>query len=131
MAMLSSVHLKITSLIENDTRPSSLLECLDHPPGSGSPIDLRKYLEYAAKQEELDGLEDQMSKLILVESSSLQTEQPTKKKRKWKFVKSICPYYFDENGKQVFLRPRQTVWYYMYVLHPNRECAKWKKKFRR
>jgi hypothetical protein len=54
-----------------------------------------------------------------------------KKQRAKRKHKALVPYYFDDYGTKVFLRPRQTAWYMMYVKSPSLDNDKFNKKFRR
>jgi hypothetical protein len=128
MDQLAMKHQQLLDLIEKDTRPSSLIDCLDLSSGAGSPIDLARFLELSAKQDEIDALDDSIMECVGVKNN---TEEVPAKKRKERTCKSLRPYYFNDKGEQVFLRPRQTIWYYLYVLNPLTECLRWKKKFRR
>eukprot|EP00797_Seminavis_robusta_P020115 Sro3065_g343090.1 Plant transposon protein (509) ;mRNA; r:3511-5037 len=59
------------------------------------------------------------------------TSTTTTTRTRVRSCKSLKPYYFDSNGRKVELKPRQTIWYLMYVVSPTLDSAKWHKKFRR
>ena len=58
-------------------------------------------------------------------------EPPPKKKQRSRSAKSLRPYYFNETGQMVFLKPTQTFWYLSYVSKPPTEDERWQAKFRR
>jgi hypothetical protein len=53
------------------------------------------------------------------------------KKRAKRRAKALTPYYFDFNGQKIYLRPRQTYWYMMYVKAHALTDDKFNMKFRR
>jgi DDE superfamily endonuclease len=116
-------------LIIDDNRPNSLIECRRDDDGS---VDNFLYMRYLEKQSELQELERNRQDEIWHDEgdgSVLSSSSSSRKKRRT--VKSLRPYYFDENGVPVYLQPRQTVWYFMYVTGPALDSKHFLAKFRR
>lgn len=115
------------SSVESDERPNSLLQC-KQPDGS---VDTGLYMKYLQKQSELSDIERNLVELPWQdqESDSLVVSSPKVKRRR--SAKSLRPYYFDDNGEPVYLQPRKTVWYYMYVKGPAIDNPLFHSKFRR
>ena len=107
---------------ETDERPSSLLECM----GDNGTLDVTKYLQYSARESELDEL---LLKWTLQLINDRSDHRKSLKKRGTRKYKHLRPYYFDDNGNKVYLRPRQTLWYMMYVNNPAVDDDKFNKKF--
>jgi DDE superfamily endonuclease len=108
----------------DDDRPCSLLECMDN-----GILNSEKYLQYSARESERE------ERLLALQLKMIQSMGYTKGrvtyqrgKRKYK---ALTPYYFDDDGTKVYLRPRQSSWYMMYVKSPSLDNEKFKKKFRR
>jgi hypothetical protein len=109
---------------EADNRPSSLLECIL----DDGTMDVAKYLQYSARESELDEL---LLKLMVKAINKKKDKRKVTKKPANRKHKHLRPYYFDDNGKKIILRPRQTLWYMMYVKNPAVDNDKFNKKFRR
>ena len=107
-----------------DTRPTSLVECMDD---NGTLCDV-KYLQYSARESERRDVLLRL-RLAIIEGSS--SSESMKKQRGRRKHKALLPYYFDDNGRKVILRPRQTYWYMMYVKSPALDNDKFNLKFRR
>ncbi|CAB9518733.1 Plant transposon protein [Seminavis robusta] len=117
--------------------PRHLGECLKE---DGS-LDVDKYRRYMDHQDEVDELEE--AKLLAMydsdtgSGSGMDVEEDTaqtskaRKPRSPRRYQSIKPFYFNEKGEKVFLKPKQTHWYLCYVVSPILDCAKFQKKFRR
>jgi DDE superfamily endonuclease len=119
--------------VDLDDRPSSLVDCIGK---DGITIDPAKYLEYQEKDDELGDLQLQLAFAYGVSSKGMQSggnkqSVRSRKKRTKRKVKVLTPYYFDGNGTKIYLRPRQTYWYMMYVKSPALEDPKFNVKFRR
>lgn len=124
------VGLKLLELL-NDGRPSSLAECMKED----GQVDLVKYMEFADKEYELDQLERNKLASAVDDVDDGATEERSndnnKTKRKTRTRQTLRPYYFDDNGEMVFLKPEETVWYLCYVQGPALDDDKFNKKFRR
>ncbi|CAB9526768.1 Plant transposon protein [Seminavis robusta] len=103
-------------------------------------IDIARYLQYATQEDALaDKEESDISRRLQEEdddgmtvmSTVAEEEKTTSTEGRKRRMKSLKPYYFNEAGEKVTLRPRQTVWYLMYVVSPSLDCHKFNKKFRR
>ena len=116
--------------IEDDNRPNSLVECLDED----GDINENKYILYKQKEAELDDAQDQINESIIREEES-NVEEPKPKNRSPRKHKSLKPFFIGDNGKIVYLNPRQTFWYLCYVQSAEEHLAnptdKFKRKFRR
>jgi DDE superfamily endonuclease len=110
--------------------PSSLLDCM-----VGVSLDVAKYLQYSAKESELDEMRLKLSiGMLKLQNAGGQRKQAKKqqvKQRAPRRYKSLAPYYFDDNGIKICIRPRHTAWYMMYVKNPALDSDKFNKKFRR
>jgi DDE superfamily endonuclease len=118
--------------VNQDDRPSCLLDCLDE---DGISIDLEQYEAYGEKDDELGDL---LMQLVTMSYSDEVSSNPRKrksngstKKRAKRRAKSLTPYYFDDNGQKIYLRPRETYWYMMYVKSPALDEDKFHLKFRK
>jgi DDE superfamily endonuclease len=116
-----------TSNAGDDKRPTSLLECI----GEDGTMDTWKYLQYSSRESEMDDLLLKFQ-LDMVQSVGRSKTKLTRKKLRTKRKhKSNRPYYMDDTGKKIILRPRQTVWYLMYVENPTLDDEQFNQKFRR
>jgi hypothetical protein len=122
--------------IELDDRPSSLVDCVED---DGVNLDPAKYLQYEEKEDELG---DAMLELLMSysvtkvanrkENNKKASHRSAKKSRaKRRRAKALTPYYFDDHGRKILLRPKQTYWYMMYVKAPSLTDDKFNMKFRR
>jgi DDE superfamily endonuclease len=112
----------------SDDRPSSLLECMD----SNGFLDSVKYLEYSARESELeDHLAQLNTDLISSFCPTIRRKTKSMKPRSKRRFKALVPYYFDDDGNKVCLRPRGTFWYMLYVKSPTLDSEKFHHKFRR
>ncbi|CAB9517409.1 hypothetical protein SEMRO_855_G211330.1 [Seminavis robusta] len=100
---------------EGSDNNTALADCFKQ---DGS-IDIAKYSHYAREQDALDDKEDNyllgMGNIASEDDEEGTTAAATaatggSRKRR---VKSLKPYFFDEEGKKVTLAPRQTFWYMM------------------
>ena len=113
-------------LDSSDNRPSSLLECMD----DNGLLMPEKYLQYSARESETEDVLLKL-RLMLIKRSDHGIRVLKKQCGRTRKHKALVPYYFDDNGKKVLLRPRQTSWYMMYVKSPSLDSDKFNKKFRR
>jgi DDE superfamily endonuclease len=111
--------------LELDDRPSTLLECTSR---DGS-VDSARYLLYLQKQHEISILERNLIDERLLDGEREEVPKPRQKKKR--SVKSLRPYYFDQDGRAVFLKPKETVWYHLYVSGPALDSKVFHDKFRR
>ena len=111
--------------VDLDDRPSSLVDCLGD---DGINLDPEKYLQYQEKDDELGDL---MLKLAMSCRKTNQNKVRSTKKRAKRKAKALTPYYFDDNGRKIYVRPRQSSWYIMYVKCPTLDDIKFNVKFRR
>ena len=124
---LSTYYAKLAAFSE-----TSIADCIDQ---HGELIS-NKFHELLAKEEELELAEKEW--FVALQESSLQEQsmdppslKKKRKKRSGRNVKSLRPYYFDDEGRVVYLLPSQTYWYLVYVKNPPTEDILWQKKFRR
>ena len=108
--------LQLLQSIEDDARPMSLLVCVKHNDDELGLVDLDLHMAHAAKQDEMEELESKVWEASAWttpsdQSSSSRDAASKPVKRRKRSCKSLRPHYFDEEGKEVFLQPRQTVWY--------------------
>jgi hypothetical protein len=116
--------------VELDDRPSSLVDCLGE---DGMTIDEAKLVLYEEKEDDLGDLLLQLVAASYSCTNDRKRKAPvgsTKKRAKRK-AKAFASYYFDLNGNKVYLRPRNTYWYMMYVRSPPVNDNKFQVKFRR
>ena len=120
-------------LIEDDDRPSTLVECLD----DDGEIIQEKYALFKQKEEELDEAQDRIDRSMYKrkknpDDDDLPRQKKTRSPRKHK---SLKPFYIADDGEIVHLQPRQTFWYLVYVKSAQQNLekapAKFAKKFRR
>jgi len=112
--------------ILDDERPSSYYQCLRM---DGS-MDTKLYRQYLQKEDDLEEAErnsfDLMSLMIEEEENRPDVHTDHKrprKKRKARTSKCLRPYYFDENGNTVFMKPRETLWFHVYCSDDNSKCG--------
>jgi hypothetical protein len=99
--------------IEEDDRPSSIIDCVEED----GTIDTEKYYDMLKKEEELEKAEALWFEYVMNEEEKVPAS--TKRKRTHsQSVKTLRPYYFDNNGELVYLHPQQTFWYLVYVRKP-------------
>jgi DDE superfamily endonuclease len=110
---------------QDNDGPSSLLECM-----IGGRLDIAKYLQYSERESELSERRLMLSLEMIRKVGSSRNDKVIKQRAKRRH-KALLPYYFDEDGTKVTLRPRQTCWYLMYVTSPALDNDKFRKKFRR
>jgi DDE superfamily endonuclease len=103
-----------------------LVECME----DNGTLNMEKYyLQYSAKESELDEMKLDLT-VKMIQNCNIRRVIPRKARAKRRF-KANTSFYLDDNGEKVFLRPRQTSWYMMYVKNPAENCDKFKHKFRR
>ena len=115
------------TLASIDDRPCSLAECLDED----GEIDIEKYQTYVEFEAELESAEKEWFDSLQKEKQQAFDSKPEKKKARTRSAKTLRPYYFGEDGQMVFLAPKQTFWYLVYVRSPAVNDANWQRKFRR
>ena len=107
----------------------SLADCIDQD----GELNTEMYVLFLAREEELQAAENeqlltlQKQKREDISAASI----PAAKRARTRSAQSLRPYYFNEVGEMVFLRPQQTFWYLTYVRNPPTEDEKWQRKFRR
>jgi hypothetical protein len=123
-----NISIDIYYHIIDDSRPNSLIECRRYDDGR---VDNFLYMRYLEKQRELHKIERNQQEDFWhdEEDGSVLSSSSSRKKRR--SVKSLRPYYFDDNGVPVYLQPRQTVWYHLYVSGPALDNKHFLLKFRR
>jgi hypothetical protein len=105
-----------------------LVECI----GDDGQLCLEKYLQYSARESEADDILLQLTLRLVSRGNMKEVIRRKKQKgRARRKHKALVPYYFDDDGTKVQLRPRQTSWYHMYVKSPALDNDKFNKKFRR
>lgn len=115
--------------VDLDDRPSSLVDCLAK---DGLTLDPLKYLQYQDKEDEMGDLMLKMLMSYNRKRLSLASIRSRKKlAKKSRKVQALTPYYFDDTGNKIYVRPKQSYWYLMYVKCPAIEDNKFKDKFRR
>ncbi|CAB9517844.1 Plant transposon protein [Seminavis robusta] len=121
------------ALLEESGKASSIADCLD---GDGL-LNLDKLREVGEGE---DAIREALSSL----ASALEREQQrkasrsvttgsqgTKKTRKPRSTKSHRPYYLGDDGTVIYLTPKETVWYLLYVRNPPKEDPIFLRRFRR
>jgi len=103
--------------LENDGRPNSTLQCL----GRDGRLDPELHAQFLAKEEELDAAERNnfqalIDQLEWEEEGRWKSGRPRKKARSGRRYKNLRPYYFDDNGRLKFHKPRETVWYTLCIV---------------
>ena len=104
--------------IEDDDRPSSLADCVD----SDNNLIEEKYALFLEKEEDLDAanaaimraLATSLEKSNGAENPPTTTTPAVKRPRKKRQHKSLKPFWIDDNGNIVSLKPKQTYWYLLY-----------------
>jgi NTP pyrophosphatase (non-canonical NTP hydrolase) len=120
--------------INDDDRPSSLTDCLAN---DGVSLDPEKYRQHQEKEDELGDAMMQLlmsynvAKVVGNRKENKMGVVRSAKKRAKRRTKVLAPYYFDDEGRKVYLRPKQTYWYMMYVKSPPLADEKFNVKFRR
>jgi hypothetical protein len=112
--------------IDDDDRPSSIINCLEE---DGS-INAERYAAMLSRQDDIEAAESAWFDYLLVAEED-DTEPPKKRRKSKRSVKTLRPYYFDNDGNVVYLLPTQTFWYLMYVKSPPLCDKKFHHKFRR
>jgi hypothetical protein len=95
--------------VDNDSRPNTILECHS----IDGTVDQSLYLQYMQKQSELHDLERHLVEGRREASTEVSSQSSGGTRKKRHSAKSLCPYYFNEQGEHVYLQPKQTVWYHM------------------
>jgi len=109
--------------IHNDDWPSSLSECF-HENGEQ---DASKFMECLQKDYELKQAERNM--FFEEDDGDYETLESSRKTRKSRSVKLLCPCCYDADGQLHLLEPRSTVWHLAYAV--NVPEGKLHDKFRR
>ena len=115
--------------IDLDERPSSLVDCLGK---DGVSLDPEKYLQYQEKDDELGDLMLQVAMCYNETNATSRSDKRkprSTKKRAKRRAKALPPYYFDDSGRKIYLCPRQSYWYMMYVRCPALDDNKFSMKF--
>jgi DDE superfamily endonuclease len=110
-----------------DNRPSSLLDCME----DNGTLNAEKYLQYTARESEFEECLMQWTLQSIIKDQKIDNRKKKKTCRAKRTQKALRPYYFDNKGRKVVLRPRQTLWYMMYVMNPALDSNKFNVKFRR
>lgn len=110
------------------SEPKSLFDCMDNDGNIDS--DKLMLLQRQRRQKRMRASEKQLIDSIASATEEIERQQQ-KKARARRSVKRHPVYIRDDNGNIVRLTPTKSSWYAMYVLSPNINNEKWKKKFRR
>ena len=108
--------------IVNDDRPICITEC-----NVNRKIDSSKFLDYLAKQNDLERAERNLFESYFDDNDDESHKLPRRTRQR--NCIALTPYYFNDNGDIVYLEPRQTVWYFMYMLNPCTGDTKFQHKF--
>jgi len=112
--------------VASDFRPSSIADCY----GINGELDLFKFLQYQEKCSDLARAERNALLQHHEESDDDAVTTSTKRTRR-RHCKALTPHYFDEEGNMIYLKPRETVWWHLYVQSPLVDDKKFNHKFRR
>ena len=116
--------------IASDYRPSSIADCYS----ANGELDLFKFLSYQEKCSDLARAEKNVvvaSLVIPAAEEASETSETSSKRTRRRHAKALTPCYFNDDGIMVCLKPRETVWWHLYVQSPLVDNKKFNKKFRR
>jgi hypothetical protein len=116
-------------LVELETADGvlSLADCVDQD----GELDTDKYGKLLDQEAEVESAEMAWMEALRVSESQEKLETRPTKRQRTRSAKTLRPYYFDDNGQMVFLKPKQTFWYLCYVRNPPTGDERWQAKFRR
>jgi hypothetical protein len=109
-------------LLNRDDRPCSLSACLSLETGK---ISHEKYQLFCQRRRDLETAETAMFQQLYNEE--ILDEKKTHKTRRG--CKSLRPYYFNKDGEIVYFKPKETVWYLLYIRCPPLDDDRFAKKF--
>lgn len=113
--------------IANDYRPRSIADCY----GSQGELDLMKFLQHQEKCSDLSRAERNVLLDGLMSQDDTAASTSSSRRTRKRNVKALTPYYFDDGGNVVYLKPMETAWWHLHVQSPLVEDKKFTKKFRR
>jgi hypothetical protein len=105
----------------------TLADCIDND----GQLDPAKYSLLLAREELELAENDRLHESFRKRSTEEMAVAKPAKRARIRTSQTLRPYYFDENGQMVFLRPQQTFWYLSYVQNPPTDDERWQRKFRR